>query len=265
MKVPVEPDDVYPGRKAGLVISDNRSSTPDYRVEVVWGQFVRRLNRFSAEVVIGEEAIVPVHIPSSGRMAELLVPGAEIGLLYRSSSRRKTRYTAAFVAHESTLVSIDSHLPNRLVGLWLRQGRIKELAPVQAVTAEVGFGSSRFDFLVSTRDGDCLVEVKSVTLVENGVARFPDAPTDRGARHVRELVEAKQAGLMGCILFVVQRDDARLFTPNSVTDPGFAAAVREAAAAGISVYAYRCRVRRKGHHVEMELAGTIPVEISQKT
>ncbi len=256
--MPIEPnlgDTKNRGQQSATVMAD-------YQVKVIWGSFIRRVNRFCAQVRIDpDEEPELAHVPSSGRMGELLVPGATIGLLHRPSPKRKTQYTAAFVEYCGNLVSIDSHLPNHLVAGWLATGRLSGLPPMDSVTAEVKFASSRFDFSAFAHGRQFLIEVKSVTLVENGVALFPDAPTTRGARHVRELITAKSQGLEAAVIFVIQREDGRVFTPNSVMDPHFAAAVRAAKAAGVEIFAYACSVRRRGSDViEMGLRRAVPVD-----
>lgn len=236
---------------------------PDYKVPVVWGSFLRRVNRFAAEVSLGDR-VEQVHIPSSGRMRELLVPGARIALLPSKNARRKTKYSAVFVEADAGLVSIDSHLPNRLVQTWLQAGKLKEFPQVSKVTSEVKFGHSRFDFSVRTPHGQhCLIEVKSVTLVEDGVGLFPDAPTERGTRHLRELVQALKQGFSGCVLFIVQRDDAELFRPNARQDPAFAQALKDAQSAGVTVCAYRCHVwQTNTKEIAMALDKNIPVVVA---
>ncbi|NLV90772.1 MAG: DNA/RNA nuclease SfsA [Firmicutes bacterium] len=235
----------------------------DYSVEVEWGIFRRRLNRFTAQVYIESETPETVYVPSTGRMKELLVPGAPIGLLYRPSSNRKTAYTAAFVRHGETIVSIDAHLPNKLMGQWLTEGRLAPLPRMEQVRPEVGFGSSRFDFAGYSGQRQYLIEVKSVTLVEDGVAMFPDAPTKRGERHIRELITALDYGLHAVVVFVIQRGDGRVFTPNAASDEDFARAVQEAHAAGVQFLAYRYEVTtdRSQQEVQIRLAGQVPVEI----
>lgn len=245
-----------------IEVRDSCQAVPDYKVPVIWGTFVRRLNRFVAEVYI-EANVERVHVPSSGRMRELLIPGAKIALLPSSKAGRKTKHSVVFVETDIGLVSIDSHLPNRLVGEWLEKGRLKEFPEVAKVTPEVKFGTSRFDFYVTTPCGQgCLIEVKSVTLVQNGVGLFPDAPTLRGARHMRELAAARGKGISGCVIFVVQREDAVLFRPNDGQDPEFGDALREAKAAGVGVFAYRCRVwQTSANEIAMALDGEIPVAL----
>jgi sugar fermentation stimulation protein A len=144
------------------------------------------------------------------------------------------------VRKDAVWVSVDTRLPNRAVGKWLAEGRLPEFRAYRNVQPEVALGESRIDFLL--RNGrDCYLEVKSCTLVEGDSAFFPDAPTDRGRRHVATLAEAAERGLRSSVLFVVQRPDASLFRPRDETDPAFADALRDARGRGVEVYAYRSR------------------------
>jgi sugar fermentation stimulation protein A len=136
------------------------------------------------------------------------------------------------------MVSIDTRVPNRLVREALRNSDLPELTGYQGIQPEYRYGHSRLDFLLTRDEARCLVEVKSCTLVEDGVARFPDAPTARGRRHLAELITAKQEGMRACVLFVVQREDAQWFTPNDATDPAFGMMLRRAVQEGVEAYAY---------------------------
>ena len=140
--------------------------------------------------------------------------------------------------HQGELVSVDTRVPNRLVFLALKNKDITEFSKYDFVKPESGYGSSRFDFFLSNDNEKCLLEVKSCTLVENGVALFPDAPTSRGRRHLLELIDAKKEGYRACVLFVVQRVNAHVFGPNDKTDPGFGEAFRKALKNGVEAYAY---------------------------
>ena len=206
-------------------------------------RFVKRLNRFSVEVTLGGRPTL-AHLPNSGRLRELLRPGALIYVADRSSPKRKTAYDLALVRHGRRLVSVDARLPNHLVAEAVEAGRLREFDGYKGYEREVAAGGSRLDFaFVSSGGSRCLVEVKSVTLLRDGVALFPDAPTERGVRHLEVLarwVESEAAQAL--VLFVVQRAGARLFAPNEEADPRFAETLRRAAARGVAVRAYSCRV-----------------------
>jgi sugar fermentation stimulation protein A len=201
---------------------------------LVEGKFVARLNRFLVKVRLDGE--VECFLPNPGRLEELLVPGAGV-ILREVKRKRKTGYDLIGVRRDEGVVSIDSRIPNKLVREALENQAFEEFAGYEKIQPEYSFGKSKFDFLLT--DGEeCLLEVKSCTLVREGVAMFPDAPTGRGRRHVEELIEAKKKGYRACVLFVVQHIDVRRFSPNDTMDPEFGEALRRAAAEGVEVYAY---------------------------
>lgn len=204
-------------------------------------RFVQRLNRFVAQVEI-DGAVLEAHVPTSGRLGELLLPGAPVQVRKGTGSKRKTAWDLMLVKTGDTWVSLDSRLPNYLVAQLLAEGKLPPFAGARDIKAEYVFGESRLDFAFTDGDGQrTLVEVKSVTLVEEGLAMFPDAPTSRGARHLRELAQAVGEGYRAAVLFIVQRDDATEFAPNWRTDPAFAQALAEAEAAGVEIYAWKCK------------------------
>lgn len=203
-----------------------------------WGEFLARPNRFTL-LVAAEGKEVRAHLPNPGRLAEVLSPGRRI-LLRPAPPGRKTRFTAVGADLGAFLVSLDSTLPNRMFPRFLAEGVLPELAGFRILAKEPRLGSGRADFLLG-RGGERLwVEVKSVTLVEAGVALFPDAPTRRGQRHLGELARVAQAGEGALVLFVVQRPDAERFGPNARVDPRFAAGFCQALAAGVEARALVC-------------------------
>ena len=214
-------------------------------------RFSRRPNRFVVEARLESGEIVPTHLADPGRLRELLVPDAELRLRpVPEDNPRKTRYTVALVRSSDPpyrWVSVDTSLPNRLAEDLLRNNQVEGMPTCNSLRREVTRGKSRFDFLLAHDDGsETWVEVKSVTLVEDRVARFPDAPTVRGARHVRELAEIVREGGRAAVLFVVQRDDAESVEPKADTDPDFAAALQEAESAGVSLHAVKYRLNEDG-------------------
>lgn len=217
---------------------------------------VRRLNRFAVEVAL-PGGLTVAHLPNSGRLRELLAPGTPALLVPRSQSGRKTAFDLLLVRPGESWVSADARLPNALAREALESGAIRPLAGLAVLRSEVPFGGSRVDFLLAGRGRRCLLETKSVTLVEDGVALFPDAPTARGTRHVRGLAAARAQGLEAAVLFVVQRPDALEFRPHEEADPAFARALREAAAAGVMVMAYGCQVSPE----EARIAAPLPVRL----
>jgi sugar fermentation stimulation protein A len=171
-----------------------------------------------------------------------LTPGRLCWLAHRDGPHRKTQFDLVLLAYQGVLVSVDARRPNDLLAEALAARRLAQFAGYSQIEREVGHGASRIDFRLSGAAGTCWVEVKSVTLVEAGVARFPDAPTRRGARHVRELIELAASGDGAAVVFVIQRPDARLFMPHNEADPELADALRRAARAGVGVFGWSCRV-----------------------
>ena len=213
--------------------------------KLVEARFIRRLNRFAALVRM-EGREVMVHVANTGRMRELLVPGRPVLLRPAAKPGRKTAFDLMLVDLDFALCSTDSRLPPVLVQEAILNGRLEQFDGYQEVRREVTFEESRFDLMLSGEEGTCYVETKSVNLVENRVALFPDAPTERGRKHLGTLVKAVAAGHRAAAFFVVQRADAEAFRPHLTADPAFAQALRHAAAQGVEVYAYNCEVTRCG-------------------
>jgi sugar fermentation stimulation protein A len=218
--------------------------------------FIKRDNRFRVTVRV-EGHPVWAHLPNSGRLMELLVPGRRVLLKTAQAPGRLTAYDLLMVDLDRILVSIDARLPSRLLDESLRVGRLEEFAGYSEVRREVTYGQSRLDLVLEggPDGGRCFIEAKSVTLVEDGVALFPDAPTQRGRRHLGELARARAEGHRAAVVFVVQRDDATCFSPHDEADPAFGQALREAAQAGVEVYAYKCWVSER----EIVLNAPLPV------
>ena len=218
--------------------------------------FIRRDNRFRATVrVDGREAWA--HVPNSGRLHDLFIPGRPIWLHPAANPARKTPYDLKLVQMPEALVSIDAHLPNPLFAEAVAAGRLPEFA-CDDIRPEVRYGESRLDFRLTGPEGVCWVETKSVTLVEAGVARFPDAPTARGSRHLHELIDIAARDQRAAVVFIVQREDATAFAPASAVDPIFAQTLAQAQAAGVEVRAYICQVTMTA----ITLAQSIPVMLS---
>jgi sugar fermentation stimulation protein A len=228
--------------------------------------FVKRDNRFRVTVRL-EGHPVWAYLPNSGRLRELLVPGRRVLLTAAQAPGRLTAYDLLMVDLDGTLVSIDARLPSHLLYETLRQaqdealqaGQVEEFAGYAQVRREVAYGQSRLDLVLEggPDGGRCFIEVKSVTLVKDSVALFPDAPTQRGRRHLGELARARAEGHRAAVVFVVQREDTIRFSPHDEADPAFGQALREAAQAGVEVYAYKCRVSEE----EVALDAPLPVAI----
>jgi len=222
---------------------------------LIYGTFIRRDNRFAATVEVAGAAAL-AHVASSGRMAELLVPGAVVALLPRDQPGRRTRYRLLLVRHRGRWVSVDAQMPNRLVAEALAARALPPFAGYDRIMPEARRGPRRVDFYLQGVECPCWLEVKSVTLVTaDGHALFPDAPTLRGREHLASLQEAVQEAARAAALFVIQRDDARDFRPHDAHDPAFGAAMRRAVAAGVEVYAYCCAVSPAA----ITLAAAVPV------
>lgn len=221
--------------------------------QMVKGKFLRRPNRFIAHVEIaGREEIC--HVKNTGRCRELLTPGAEVWCAVSDNPNRKTKYDLITVRKGDYLINMDSQAPNQAAKEWLERGG---LGPAERVVPEQRFGTSRFDFYLERDGKEMYLEVKGVTLEDGGVCRFPDAPTERGAKHLRELIAAKEAGYDAGVLFVIQMRPVNWLEPNDKTDPTFGKALREACAAGVRVLAVDCAVTEDtmeiGDFVEVRL------------
>ena len=206
---------------------------------VVPGRFLDRPNRFIAHVEAGGD-IQTVHVKNTGRCRELLLPGAEVYLARAENPARKTAWDLIAVRKGERLINIDAQAPNQVFGEWASAGGFSP--EVAAVRKEVPCGASRLDFCLETPRGPHFVEVKGVTLEEGAAARFPDAPTERGVKHIQELQRAVEAGAEATLFFVVQMEGIRSVAPNDATHPAFGAALRAAAAQGVYVCAYDCSV-----------------------
>lgn len=235
-----------------------RENTLEYRA-IVQGRFLARPNRFIAHVEADGGTQV-CHVKNTGRCRELLTPGATVYLERAGNPARKTAYDLVAVEKGDLLVNLDAQAPNRVFGEFAAAGGF--LPEVRAIRPEFTYGNSRFDFRLETADGGVhLVEVKGVTLEENGFARFPDAPTERGVRHIRELQQAAEAGYGAALVFVVQMAGMRSVAPNDTTHPAFGEALRQAAAHGVRVVAYGCRVTPQS----LEIENKVPVDLRGRT
>ena len=202
------------------------------------GTFLARPNRFIAHVEMDGQVEI-VHVKNTGRCRELLPVGAEVWCQKSDNPSRKTKYDLITVRKGGRLINMDSQAPNIAVKEWLLSGG---LGAVENVRSETTHGDSRFDFSFTLNGKQCFLEVKGVTLENAGICVFPDAPTERGAKHLRGLQKCVEEGFCGYVLFVIQMSDVKHLHPNDVTDPDFGKALREAAAAGVQVLAVDCAV-----------------------
>ena len=211
----------------------------------VEGVFKNRANRFIAEVEINNE-LVKAHVPNTGRCKELLVPDAKVFLLPSNNPKRKTKFSLHFVLNKGVLVSLFSQQANEIVFDSIKQGIVRELQGYNVLEREKTIDNSRIDiYLGKSKDGnileDCYVEVKGVTLIKDGLAQFPDAPTERGRKHLNELIELKKRGHRAVVFFLIQHPKGDKFRPNWENDPDFAKILNEAYSSGVEILVYKCK------------------------
>lgn len=202
------------------------------------GKFMDRPNRFIAHIEIDGQ-VQTVHVKNTGRCRELLTPGATVWCQKSSNPARKTQYDLITVEKGHRLINMDSQAPNTAAKAWLASGGLGEISELKA---EAIHGDSRFDFTFIKDGRRCFLEVKGVTLELDGICAFPDAPTQRGAKHLRGLTRLAQEGYGAYVLFVIQMSDVKYLHPNDATDPEFSTALREAARNGVQVLAMDCAV-----------------------
>ncbi len=216
------------------------------------GIFCSRPNRFIALVEI-DGCVQTCHVKNTGRCRELLIPGAKVFVQESDNPSRRTKYSIIGVKKEKRIINIDSQAPNKAVFQWLqRDGLFKDIT---CLKSEKTYGNSRFDFYIETRKEKIYMEVKGVTLEDNGIVLFPDAPTKRGVKHIKELCRCRKEGFLAYLVFVVQMKDVLYFKPNDFTDPEFGEALRKAAKLGVHILAVDCEVTMD----KMEIRDAIPV------
>ena len=226
---------------------------------VIRGQFCSRPNRFLAVVRIGGQEEI-VHVKNTGRCRELLIPECTVYLSRSDNPNRKTKYDLIAVEKQREgkpplLINLDSQIPNDAAEEWLRKGTL--FSENAIIEREVTYGNSRFDFRITDGEMQSFLEVKGVTLEQDGVVSFPDAPTQRGVKHLRELIACRKAGFGAYLLFVVQMRDVVQFRPNDATDPEFAQTLRLAAASGVKLLAMDCDVTSDS----MTLRKPVPISL----
>lgn len=224
---------------------------------IIEGRFLSRPNRFIAYVDIDGRS-EKVHVKNTGRCRELLTEKAEVFLEKSDNPKRSTLYDLVAVKKGERLINMDSQAPNKAVEEWLSNGGGGLFPDVRSIKPETVYGNSRFDFFVETESEKIFVEVKGVTLEEENRVLFPDAPSERAVKHVRELIEAVKAGYKAYILFVIQMKGVTYFMPNRTTQPEFADALEEAGKAGVNLVAYDCFVTKDS----MQLDAPVPVKLS---
>jgi len=202
-------------------------------------KFLNRPNRFIAHIELdGKKEIA--HVKNTGRCRELLTENATVFVQKSDNPNRKTKYDLIGVLKGEKMINMDSQIPNKVFGQWAETSGF--FGDLKLIKAEKTFGSSRFDFYIETEKDKIFVEVKGVTLENDGVVMFPDAPTERGVKHINELCTCLESGYKAYIFFIIQMDNVKYFTPNRQTHPAFADALKNAAEKGVGVYALDCKV-----------------------
>lgn len=224
--------------------------------DIIQGTFISRPNRFIANVET-DEGVETVHVKNTGRCREILIPGTRVILEKGRNPERKTKYSLIAAYKGDLLINIDSQVPNLVAFEGILEEKIPEIGKPAFLKREVTYGNSRFDLYFEDGDRKGFIEVKGATLEEDGVVRFPDAPTLRGTKHVLELIDAKTKGYESYILFVIQMKGARVFEPNVITDRAFGEALYEASQNGVEILAYECMVDEDG----IEIAGKVACNI----
>ena len=211
-------------------------------------EFLERLNRFVAAVSFNGGKVL-CHVRNTGRLKELLLPGAKVYIEESSNTTRKYRYTLVQVRKGKRIVNIDSQAPNKMAAQWAAaSGYFGELSLIKP---EKTFGSSRFDLYMESGNRRIFMEVKGVTLEKDKTAYFPDAPTERGIKHLNELADCAKEGYEAYILFVIQMKGINEFRPNDESHPEFGAALRRASQAGVKILAYDCEVSGEKVYIDM--------------
>lgn len=217
---------------------------------VIKGTFISRPNRFIAKVVINGN-METAHVKNTGRLGELLREGAAVYIQQHKESTRRTKWSLIGVEKDGRLINIDSQAPNKVMLEWLQAGKL--LKNIKRIKTEYCFGGSRFDFFVETDTDKVLIEVKGVTLEIDNIAMFPDAPTERGVKHVLELCESLKEGYRAFVVFVIKMSGVRYFTPNAATHRAFADALIHADKQGVRILAVDCDVGENSLRIKSEV------------
>jgi len=223
---------------------------------IVEGRFVERPNRFIAYVEIDGKTEI-CHVKNTGRCKELLIPGCRVFLQVADNPNRKTKYDLIGVMKGDLMINMDSQVPNKVVEEWLKKSQVLFKNPV--IRSEKKFGNSRFDFYVEDGDRKAFIEVKGVTLEMDGIASFPDAPTERGIKHLKELQSCLEQGYEAYVFFVIQMKGITKMRPNWERHQAFGEALTEASIAGVNVLAYDCIITEDS----IQLDQPVKVELNE--
>ena len=218
---------------------------------IIKAKFINRPNRFISYVNI-EGKTESAHVKNTGRCKELLIPNTNVYLEIAENPDRKTKYDLITVEKDNTLVNIDSQAPNKVIEEWLKKGKIFSKKAV--IKREFTYKKSRFDFYVEDGKRKAFIEVKGVTLERDGIAYFPDAPTERGVKHIHELQSSLKEGFEAYIIFVIQMKNVKELRPNDVTHKAFGDALRKASKAGVKILALDCIIKPDSITAEQQIA-----------
>lgn len=207
---------------------------------ILKGKFISRPNRFIAHIEINGKVEI-CHVKNTGRCKELLIPGVTVFVQENNNSKRKTKFSLISVIKEKRMINMDSQVPNKVVHEWILKGNL--FNDVTLIKPETKYNNSRFDFYIETKNKKIFIEVKGVTLENEGIVKFPDAPTERGVKHVKELCDCVKEGYEAYIIFVVQMKDVLHFEPSVETHKEFAEALKEAKEKGVHIIAVDCEVK----------------------
>jgi len=226
---------------------------------LIHGRLIKRYKRFLADIKLDSGELVVAHCTNSGSMKTCLEEGAEVYLTPVDDPKRKTKYTWEMILINGNWVGINTGIPNVLVYEAVRDQKIEGLASYTEVKREVKFEDSRFDVFAKNEEETCFIEVKNVSMKVDEYARFPDAVTSRGKKHLETLMRVKNSGMRAVMFYVIQRSDVSIFAPAFEIDPNYAEALRKAMESGVEVFAYQAEVKPEG----IELVKRLPVELER--
>ena len=226
---------------------------------LILATILKRYKRFLADINLGEKTIT-AHVPNTGSMTSCWEPNWKCALSVSKNPDRKMPHTLELIHNGETWIGVNTMNANKLAKIWLTNNLIPELSGYKTVIAEKKIGLSRMDFYLDDHSDKpaCFVEVKNVTLKKDGLAQFPDSVSERGQKHLQELMEIKKSGLRAAMLYVVQREDVVKFTAAGSIDAKYAFLLKDAQAAGVEIYAYQCNMGLK----ELTLGKRLPVEFN---
>lgn len=223
--------------------------------ELIKGTIIKRYKRFLADIELESGEIITAHTANTGSMKTCWEPGWNVLLSYHDNPKRKLKYSLELTHNGETWIGVNTSLPNKIAIEGIKNGTVKELKGFKTLKPEATIGKSRIDILLSNDGEDpCYVEVKNVTLKgDSQLALFPDGVSTRGQKHLKELIDLKSQGIRACMLFVVNREDVKIFSPADDIDPVYAELLREADECGVEIYAYRCLLSPQGISLDKKI------------